>query len=585
MDLVVQDPATTELAAAFLEVAVTLGLALIFLHLFRLYHKRSYAAWGVAWSLYALRLGAIITFLVTADRVWLYWHQVVTGWTALAILWAALVFSQRLEWKRRYLVVAVFPVLWSYAAIYQLDNFLLAAGPAVAFLSAATLWAGWALFRYHRQVRSRAALMLAVGFFLWALHHLDYPFLRAQGTWAPWGYYLDLIFQLWMGAGMLLLVIEDQYRGLATLSALSGQLQGAGGDGQRDRYMLDDLLKRPLTLPAVRGSALFLLDDGEGRFAGGAGTCADWTGVQPMPGAARAIRRAIASGVPEILRQQPGMRAGYVAALPIIRETTVIGALVIVGDAVDPFAALDTKFLTALGRQVGAALENADLYRRVEERTRRLEELAKRMVQHHEDERRRLSRELHDETAQVFSAVKLQLGMLRERVDPALERRVDHALELVDAGIESIRSVTHDLRPSLLDDLGLLPALRALVDEFGERTGIVTTLVAPNALPVMSGDAELALFRALQEALANVARHAQATAVTVTMAAGDGVVEMRVEDNGRGTTSANLEQHGRMGLVGMRERLTALGGTLAIDVAAPGGVRLDVRVPATVTPA
>lgn len=585
MDFVVSSAATSELAAAFLQVTVTVGLALIYLYLYRRYRKRTFLVWVVAWSLYALRLGAITTFLLTENRVWLYWHQVVTGWTALAILWAALVFSQRLEYKKRYLALAAFPVLWSYLAIYQLENFLLAAGPAVVFLSAATFWAGWAMLRYSHQVRSKAALVLSFGFFLWALHHLDYPFLRAQGAWAPWGYYLDVIVQLWMGAGMLLVIIEDQHRGLATLSALSGELQR----GQKEDHFLDALLDRPLTLPAVRGSALYLLSDGGGGFVGGVGTCGEWTGADPSPMAARAIQRALSSGVPEIVNHDGSTaRAGYVAALPVLREATVIGALVIVGDAVDPFAALDTRFLTALGRQVGAALENADLYRRVEERTRALEELAKRMVQQHEDERRRLSRELHDETAQVFSAVKLQLGMIRERVAPALEPRVDRALDLVDAGIESIRNVTHDLRPSLLDDLGLLPALRALVDEFEERSGIETTLLAPDALPPMSGDAELALFRALQEALANVARHADASAVEVSMAVPDGVVEMCVEDDGvglsDGVTSGTLEGNGRMGLVGMRERITALGGSFTVASSARAGVRLEVRVPVSKRP-
>ena len=96
---------------------------------------------------------------------------------------------------------------------------------------------------------------------------------------------------------------------------------------------------------------------------------------------------------------------------------SVIGALVLVGDARDPFTALDDRFLVALGQQVGAALENADLYRRLETRTIELARLSARMMEQHEEERRRLSRELHDETAQVFSAVKMELGVLRDSVN------------------------------------------------------------------------------------------------------------------------------------------------------------------------
>ena len=94
------------------------------------------------------------------------------------------------------------------------------------------------------------------------------------------------------------------------------------------------------------------------------------------------------------------------------------------------------------------------------------------MVRQHEEERRRLSRELHDETAQVFTAVKMQLGVLRADVEPARRERLDRVLGLIDTGIRSIRSVTNDLRPSLLDDLGLLPALRSLCADFEERSGI-----------------------------------------------------------------------------------------------------------------
>ena len=113
--------------------------------------------------------------------------------------YAALVFSQRVRWRPWYLAVVLFPPVWSYVAIYRLDHFLWAAGPAVLFLSLATLWTGWVFFRYRRRVASSGATLLAVAFGLWGLHHLDYPFLRARGTWAPWGYYLDILFALAVG--------------------------------------------------------------------------------------------------------------------------------------------------------------------------------------------------------------------------------------------------------------------------------------------------------------------------------------------------------------------------------------------------
>jgi signal transduction histidine kinase len=421
-----------ELAAAFLQAAITVGLAGLFLYLSRRHRRPYFAWWALAWALYALRLGAIIVFLLRPERVWLYWHQVATGSTALALLWAALVFSRHLRWRPVYGLALLFPPLWSYVAIYELDDFLLAAGPAVAFLSGATLWTARVFWRHHRATASGPALALAVTLGLWGVHHLDYPFLRAQGAWNPWGYYLDILFILGMGAGMLLLVHEDLRRGLA-------------------------------------------------------------------------------------------------------------------------------------------------------ERTAELERLAARMVHQHEAERQRLSRELHDETAQVFSAVKLQLGLAREAAPPALAARLDRALDLVHDGLRSLRGLTRDLRPSLLDDLGLLPALRALTTAFGERTGLAVRLAAPEGVPALGAAAELALYRAVQEGLANVARHADARRVEVAVIAADGVVTATVRDDGRGLppdwSVAAVEAAGQVGLAGMRERIGALGGEVTVTGPVGRGVTLTVRVP------
>ena len=612
-----QQPAPLgELNAALLQAVITLGIAALCAFLFVQFRKRYFLWWAVAWGLYVLRIGAIGGFLITASEPWLYVHQVLTGWTALALLAAALSFSQQIEWRPRYLALVLFPPLWSYIAIYRLANFFLAAGPAVLFLSIATLWTGLAFWRYQRRVGSRAARFVAGVLVLWGLHHLDYPLLRARGAWNPWGYYLDIGFILALGAGILLLVVEELRRGLATLSALSGDLQAAGGapTGRNAPDVIDSLLARPLALGGVRGSALCLslsadagpsafssgnhassgtnrdaTSSGNGNgavgepawtFVRGVGACAHWTGRSPVGPAWETMRHAARSGSPAVARDWPdpfgasNREFAYLAVLPVIRDAEHVGALVIVGDAGDPFTALGEEFLRTLGRQVGAALQNSDLTSRLAARTRQLEQLSVRMVRQHEEERRRISLELHDETAQAFAAVKLQLGVLRESVAPTLVPRMDRVLELVDTGMQSIRNVARDLRPPLLDELGLLPALHALVEGFGERTGIAASFDGPAALPPLSKDAEVALFRALQEALSNVARHAGARSVTVTLSQARGVIHLEVCDDGRG-----LAGDPGLGLTGMGERLDALGGDMRIANAEGGGARLAVRLP------
>lgn len=589
MDFSVTTPTQTELAAAYLQLAVTLGLVVLCTVLNRRYGKTYFGLWALAWAVYGLRLGAIITFLHTGAAAWLFWHQVTTGWTALALLWAALVFSQRIAWRSAYLAVVLFPLVWSYAAIYLLDSFLWAAAPMVAFLSVTTAWTAWAFFRYDRLVHSPAARFLSVVLVLWALHHLDYPLLRAQGAWSPWGYYLDIVFELGMGLGILFLVLEDLDQGLRTLTALSGELQPRPG---HDETMSEAMLRRALALRGVHGSALWLTGPDGGAFVQGAGVAALWPFEGPPDVAGRSARRVSRLGIPQVVTDPVrGGRAlgsyhAYTAALPVLGDDEVVGALVVVGEARDPFTVLDNQFLLAFGQQVGAALANEDLRRTLEARKEELERLQARMVHQHEEERNRLWRELHDETAQVLAALNLQLGLIQERSEEALVPALERAKTLVGEGIKSIRSVTRNLRPRALDDLGLMPALRALARDFedGDEDGFRVSFEAPDVIDGLSADAEVALYRSLQEALANAARHGTSSEVRVRLEASEGAAVLTVSDQGPGfPEDTALRLRSRGGLAGIRERITALGGDLLLGNEPTGGARVTVTVPLTPT--
>ncbi|MEQ1689725.1 MAG: GAF domain-containing sensor histidine kinase [Gemmatimonas sp.] len=568
----------SELAAPVLQGVITIGLAALCAHLYMRYHRPWFGWFAIAWAMYVARLLCILSFLLTDHKIWLYLHQVTTGWTALVLLWAAMVFLRQPPTRPLYLLYAIFPPVWSYIAIYRLDSFLLAAMPAVLFLSGATMWTGWVFWRHHRIVSSAGAKLLAVSFFAWGLHHLDYPILRAQGAWNPWGYYLDICFELLVGAGLVLLVLDDLGRGVRALSALSGDLQRH--DATSDP--MDMLLSRPLTLPGVRGSAMFLFDGetAHGRFVRGAGSCATWQDTTPHTAVADALAHMRHTRRPQVLASSGEFP--FIAALPVTAANRLIGALVMAGDVRNPFTALNDDFLLALGQQVGAALEQFELDGELAARTTALERLSARMVRQHEDERRRLSRELHDETAQVFSAVKMQLESLRSSLAPQAASRLDRLLSLVDQGIASIRQVTSDLRPSLLDDLGLVPALRSLVADFNERSGLHATLTSPDVVPALPAEADLALFRALQEALSNVTRHAGGKVVDVTLSVEAGHLAVCVQDDGRGFPVGRdgrvRESEGRMGLTGMRERMHAVGGTVTLRNAA-NGAEVTLRLP------
>ncbi|HET8769668.1 MAG TPA: histidine kinase, partial [Gemmatimonadaceae bacterium] len=512
-----------ELGAAMLQGLVTAGLALLLLHLHRRYQKPHFVWWSVALGARVLSVGAIVTFMVTGVYWLLFVHQVFIAWTALGFLYAAQVFSRHVPWRHWYLLVLALPVVWSYVAIFVLDHFALAAGPAVAFLALATLWAGVVFQRYRARTRSSAAGFLSLVLMLWAVHHLDYPILRARGAWNPWGYYVDILFVLAMGAGIVLLVLEEQREGLVTLTALSGDLRAEEREDSRDA-----LLERPLALRGVRGSALLRATAGSGvELVRGVGDCASWT-PETIPPAVRTLALDVLTTGRTRLEGEPRVRPESPPFTAVLSLGTTAGqpmALVIVGDIAAPFAALDDGILRVVGEQVGSALERGELTRRLAVRTYDLERLSVRMLREHEDQRRRLGRELHDETAQVFSALKLQLGLLKEDAPAGVHERFDRLVEWVDRGSNSIRSATDGLRPAVLEDLGLLPALRALVGDVREWSGL-GILFESRDWPseprrILSPEAEVAVFRALQEALSNVARHAQATAVHIRLALED----------------------------------------------------------------
>jgi signal transduction histidine kinase len=593
MDFAVAPTSPAELAAAFLQLAVTLGLVALCVTLDRRYRGRYFGLWAVAWSAYALRVVSMIAFLSTGSRAWLFWHQVAAGWTAGAFLWAALVFAQRTEWKPVYSVLAFAPVAWSFIAIYVVDDFFWAAAPMIAYLSLATGAAGWAFLRYDRLVRSPAGRFLAVVLLVWAVHHLDYMAFRAQGMWNPWGYYLDIGFELAVGLGILLLVLEDLDQGLNSLTSLSGELQGGLGGGEP---VAEAILRRALSLRGVHGSALWLATSDGGAFVQGAGVAALWPHEEPPTAAMRGVERVRVEGLPHVSRGDD--QHAYTAALPVLSDEGVLGALVVVGEARDPFTVLDNRFLLAFGQQVGAALANEDLHGDLRERTEELERLQARMVHQHEEERSRIWRELHDETAQVLAALNLQLGVITERSDEAMAPALDRARTLLGEGIKSIRSVTRDLRPVALDDLGLVAAMRALARDFDGSGVLCVDFTGPEQLSGVSArsglaqgsgltrasglavDQESALYRSMQEALSNAVRHGARERVTVTLDLAPALATLVVLDDGPGFPEDSANRlRSRGGLAGIRERVTALGGHLSIGNGQGGGARVEVSIP------
>ena len=203
---------------------------------------------------------------------------------------------------------------------------------------------------------------------------------------------------------------------------------------------------------------------------------------------------------------------------------------------------------------------------RLATRTAELEQLTRLMLRVQEDERRRLARDLHDEAGQVLSAVKIELE---------LDGRTE-AGALVGRALAQVRNLSNLLRPSALDDLGLVPALQALSTDVAARARIDVTLHAGDLGGALAPDVEVATYRVVQEALTNVVRHAGARHVGIHVDRRGGDIVVAVEDDGRGLDGSRLPQ---LGLLGMRERVTALGGRLEVGPASPGGTRVEATMP------
>ena len=559
--------------APILQLVVTLGAAAMLAGLWLRFAKPHFGWWTLAWTLYAIRNAVILAFLITERPLWLFWHQVATGWTAIAFLWAAMVFATgRRPGGIARLVGIAFPLLWSFVAVYRLDNFMLAVVPAVAFLSGATLWTAGVFWRHARRNPSVPAVMLAVGFALWGLHHLDYPVFRAQGLWNPWGYYLDVLFELWTAAGLLLLVQDDLRAGLRSLVGISADVQSASAVGEAQRL----LIERPLGLPGVVGAGLFHRDHG---FTSGAGFCADWPATPPDSHVLGIVTTLLASGqygshddIAQLVTE-----AKHVGVLPLGRQPQE-EALVLLSNARDPFTALDDRYLEAFGRQLGTALLQVRLRDELSARGKQLERMAIRLARQHEEERARLSRELHDETAQVLAALSLELGTLKESLEPPEAAQAEVALRLVKEGIAGIRTVTDRLRPPLLDDLGLVPALQALVVAYARDAGLDVTFDTPDTPLTTDAERELTLYRALQETLANVARHSGERAARVTLREHDGCAILEVADDGPGLEDLEVVWKGG-GLTGLRDRLHRLDGSLSLESRAEAGTTARIVLP------
>jgi PAS domain S-box-containing protein len=275
-----------------------------------------------------------------------------------------------------------------------------------------------------------------------------------------------------------------------------------------------------------------------------------------------------------------GARSG--ASLPLLIRGKLIGSLNFFSDRPGAYTPENVEVIREAADQVAIAMHNASLYEENRLARGRLEVLSRRLIHAQEDERRQIARELHDEIGQALTAVKINLQGLGRSASGADGRTAD-CIALVDETLRRARGMAMDLRPPLLDDLGLVYALQWYVEQHARRTGLEGRFVAEPERLRAALEIETACFRVAQEALTNIARHAGASRFGVELSGRDGGLELVVRDDGCGFDPVGALDRAAggasLGLVGMRERVELVGGKIAF-VSAPGqGTEVRVSIP------
>ncbi|MBE9108172.1 PAS domain S-box protein [Nodosilinea sp. LEGE 07298] len=281
--------------------------------------------------------------------------------------------------------------------------------------------------------------------------------------------------------------------------------------------------------------------------------------------------------------QQWATVEGSAMTVPLVSSGELMGEIVLLSPDKDHFTDDHREVAHQVTNHLAIALQNAQLFEQVKRDRTRLQTLSSQLLEAQETERRFLAHELHDEIGQALTAVKLNLHRLDRLIAPQLDAPLQDCLAIVDGALQQVRNLSLDLRPSMLDDLGLVPALRWYINRHADRSGLQETLVCgtiPHGLPT---SAETACFRIVQEALTNIARYAHATAVTITVEQVDQTLHLTIEDNGLGfdvATVGRAKSEGTsLGLLGMEERGKLIGGHLTISSSPGQGTCIHLQVP------
>jgi len=290
-----------------------------------------------------------------------------------------------------------------------------------------------------------------------------------------------------------------------------------------------------------------------------------------------------------LLETYPDLTADDLKSITCVHlcsKGVTLGSLCVATRGSQRFSSKDSSLLASVAHQIAVAVENATLYRELEQKEALRGELLRKVISAQEEERKRIARELHDETSQALAA--LAVALETASVAPArdveeVKTRIAGIKPLAVRMLEEVRKLTLDLRPTVLDDLGLIPAIRWYAENRLKPQGVKVQLETAGIDRRLPPELETVLFRVVQEAVTNIARHAEADNVVISLDISQSSVVIEVEDDGKGfdlTALSRTPDKGRgLGLMGMRERVALFSGSLTIETSPGAGTQLRIEVP------
>lgn len=365
---------------------------------------------------------------------------------------------------------------------------------------------------------------------------------------------------------------------------------------------LEDILGRALDevigLTGIDVGAVFLMEDGQGdlklmAYRGLSKDAANLAAQVGMldSGCGGVIETSQVVIVPDLSRYR-GRRArsllrenlSTLVHIPLTAKGCTLGSMCVGTHLQREFGTEEQELLRAIGSQIAVAIENARLYAEVQHKEHIRGELFKKVIAVQEDERKRIARELHDDTSQALTALLFAAEEGLEMEDPLeIKKRLDGMHSLIQCTLDGVHKLIFDLRPSILDHLGLVSALRWFATTRLESRGIRVSIEEASPPRRLPPEMETALFRVVQEAITNIARHAAARNVAILLKFDEESVTVRVEDDGVGFDLTNLtlepDSMRGLGLAGMQERVELLGGEVEVNTVPGFGTQVHIHLP------